>query len=249
VNWQPGGYQQPHFGQPLPQPGFGPPQPYGAPPPQPAPPPGYAYGPPPVVIDVGATATKQLVVGSIVLGGIGGIALISGLIGAVDGGSGGAIAAIAIGAVFLLLGLLPVLMRRKAFRPRKLIFEPAGMRWDDPQGQPWAIAWPELAAISISKHGALEVKTPSLQEQLVSSATEKLTGENVHVRLDFYPADPGFRARHPQLDPSGNAKKSRTATAFPWAATPNTSHPWPTPSPSSPHTSTAASTAQKASWV
>lgn len=186
--------------------------PYGAPPPQQYAPPQFAppppgYGPPPpmppgqpVVIDVGATATKQLIVGSIVLGAIGGIALVSGLIGAVDGGSGGAIAAIAIGAVFLLLGLLPVMMRRKAFRPRKLIFEPAGVRWDDPQGQPWAVAWGELAAVSISKHSKLEVKQESLNDKIVGAATDKLTGENVLVRLDLYPADPGFRARHPQME-------------------------------------------------
>lgn len=184
--------------------------PYGAPPPQqyaqhapPPPPPGY--GPPmppgqPVIIDVGATATKQLVVGSIVLGAIGGIALVSGLIGAVDGGSGGAIAAVAIGAVFLLLGLLPVLMRKKAFRPRKLIFEPAGLRWDDPQGRPWAVGWNELAAVSISKHGKLEIKQESLNDKIVGAATDKLTGENVLIRLDLYPSDRGFRARHPQME-------------------------------------------------
>lgn len=133
-------------------------------------------------------------------GGIGLLAIISGIIGAVDGGSGGAIAAIAIGSVFLLIGLLPAITAKKTFRPRKLIFEAQGVRWDDPQGKPWAIAWRELAAVSISKHGALEVKRPSLSEKLVEAATDKLTGENVLVRLDLFPADPGFRARHPELE-------------------------------------------------
>ncbi len=158
--------------------------PYGAPPP--------GYGPP-VIIDVGATSTRHLVVGSVVLGGLGTIAVVGGIIGKT-------VAATIIGAVFLLLGLLPVLIRKKAFRPRRLIIEAAGVRWDDPQGRPWAVGWTELAAVSISKHGKLEVKTPGLQDAIVGAATDKLTGENVLVRLDLYPSDPGFRARHRELE-------------------------------------------------
>lgn len=159
----------------------------------------YGRSGPPTVIDVGATDTRKGIVGGIVAGTIGLIAIVAGLFGAVDGGAVAGIIAIVIGAVFLLIGLLPVMMHRKAFRPRKLIVEQPGIRWDDPQGRPWAVAWGELAAVSISKHGALKLPE-SASEKIVGATTEKLLGENVLVRLDFYPADLGFRGRHPELE-------------------------------------------------
>jgi hypothetical protein len=164
------------------------------------PPPGYGPGGP-VVIDVGATMKKQSMVGSVVALVVGLVAVGAGAFGAVDGGAGVAIVAIAIGAVFVLIGLLPIMMRKKINRPRRLIFEPAGVRWDDPQGVPWAVGWRELAAVSISKHAPLQVKTPTLSERIADAAKDKMIGEHVMVRLDLYPADPGFRSRHPQMEP------------------------------------------------
>lgn len=155
---------------------------------------------PPTVIDVGAISTKHVLAGTFLLLGLGGLAVVSGLVGAVAGGAGVRITAIAIGAVFVLLGLLPIIKRRKVFRPRKLIVEQQGIRWDDPEGTSWAIPWAELSAVSINKHGKLEVGPQSVNDRIVGAATEKLTGENVFVRVDLYPADPGFRSRHPQLE-------------------------------------------------
>jgi hypothetical protein len=164
--------------------------------------PPQAFGPGgAVVLDVGATMKKQSLTGAIVALVVGLVAIGAGAFGAVDGGAGVTIVAIAIGAVFVLIGLLPLMMRKKINRPRRLVFEQAGVRWDDPQGVPWAVGWNELVAVSISKHAPLEVKRPSLGEKLADAAKEKMIGEHVMVRLDLYPADPGFRARHPQMEP------------------------------------------------
>jgi hypothetical protein len=89
-------------------------------------------------------------------------------------------------------------MRRKAFRPRRLVIEQPGIRWDDPQGQPWAVPWHELAAVAISKHGALEVDH-SMNAKVSGAISDRVLGESVLVRLDMFPADPGFHQRHPEM--------------------------------------------------
>jgi hypothetical protein len=160
-------------------------------------PPGY--GPGAVVIDVGTTDGRKAIIGAVVSGIIGLVAIIASLTGGVDGGGGGAVAiGLVFGVLFLLLPILLIAKARKVFRPRKLVFEPAGIRWDDPQGAPWAVPWSELAAVSISKHSAMEVDH-SLQNKIVSGATDKVLGERAHVRLDLYPADPTFPGRHPEM--------------------------------------------------
>jgi hypothetical protein len=156
------------------------------------------YGPGAVVIDVGGTDGKKAIIGAIVAGVVGLIAIIGGIVGATDGGVGGGIAAIAIGTLFMVPVVFVIARRDKVFRPRKLVLEPAGIRWDDPHGAPWAIPWPELAAVSINKHSALEVDH-SIQNKIVGAATDKVLGERAHVRLDLYPADPGYAGRHPEL--------------------------------------------------
>jgi hypothetical protein len=93
-----------------------------------------------------------------------------------------------------------VAFSRQIFRPRKLVIEPAGVRWDDPQGAPWAVPWHELAAISVSKHSAMEVPQ-SANDRIVGAATDKVLGERAHVRLDLFPADANFGHRHPQMAP------------------------------------------------
>jgi hypothetical protein len=167
-------------------------------PPQPSP---YGWsGPPgpPAVIDVGKATGKRLVIASIVIGALGLISICAGLTGAVEGGIGVAIAAIAIGGVFVLIGLLPLLMRKKAFRPRRLVIEQPGLRWDDPQDKPWAVPWQELSAVAISKHGAVEVDH-SLNAKVSGAISDRMLGESVLVRLDLFPADPGFHQRHPEM--------------------------------------------------
>lgn len=169
----------------------------GGPPPGYGPPPGM--GGPGVVIDVGKTDGRKAVIGAIVAGVIGMIAVISSLAGGVDGGGAGVAVGLIFGVLFLLPALFVVIRRNKVFRPRKLVFEPAGLRWDDPHGAPWAVPWGELAAVAISKHTPMQVGSESLSDKLSGAATEKMLGERAHVRLDFYPADPGFAGRHPEL--------------------------------------------------
>jgi hypothetical protein len=167
----------------------------------PAQPPPYGWGGPPAgpaIIEVGKADAKRFVIGAIVSGILGLIAICAGLTGAVEGGIGVAIAAIAIGAVFLLIGLLPLLLRKKAFRPRRLVIEQPGIRWDDPQGQPWAVPWHELSGVAISKHGAIEVDH-SVNAKVSGAITDRVLGESVLVRLDLFPADPGFHQRHPEM--------------------------------------------------
>jgi hypothetical protein len=151
-----------------------------------------------VVIDIGQTAGRQAGVGAGVAGAVGLIAIYAGLAGEVDGG--GEVAAVVIGVLFLLPALLVVAFAKQVFRPRKLVIEPGGIRWDDPQGLPWAVAWPELAAVSISKHSRMQVPM-SANDRLVRAATDKALGERAFVRIDLYPADAGFAQRHPQMNP------------------------------------------------
>ncbi|MFI7678375.1 hypothetical protein [Actinophytocola sp. NPDC049390] len=195
------GFGQPEMTGPHAQPsgglaaiGFGP---QTGPHPQPAfgPGPGGA----PVVVDVGKTNGRKATVGAVVAGAIGLLAVVSGLAGAVDGGGGATAIAIVIGCLFLVLPVGLIVRRDKIFRPHRLIFEPAGLRWDDPRGAPWAVPWSELAAVSISKHGAAQVGPESVQDKLVGAASDKVLGERAHVRLDIYPADPSFAVRHPEM--------------------------------------------------
>jgi hypothetical protein len=159
----------------------------------------HAAGGPPVVIDVGKTNARKAVIGAIVAGALGLLAVGSAIAGAVDGGVG---VAVGVGVIGLLLLVLPVglvVRRDKVFRPQLLVFEAAGLRWDDPKGAPWAVAWVELAAVSISRHSPQQVGSESLSDKLVGATSDKLVGERAHVRLDFFPADPGFAGRHPEI--------------------------------------------------
>lgn len=169
----------------------------GGPPPGYGPPPGM--GGPGVVIDVGKTDGRKAVIGAIVAGVLGMVALISSLVGAVDGGGAGVAVGLVLGVLFLLPALFVVIRKDKVFRPRSLVLEPQGLRWDDPQGAPWAVPWGELAAVAVSKHTPMQVGSESLSDKLSGAATEKMLGERAHVRLDFYPVDPGFAGRHPEL--------------------------------------------------
>jgi hypothetical protein len=162
----------------------------------------------PVVIDVGQTAGLQAVIGSAVAGAIGLLAIVAGLTGEVDGG--GEVVAVIIGVLFLLPAVLTIAFGKLVFRPRKLVFEPGGIRWDDPRGSPWAVAWPELAAVSISKHRALRVN-----DHLTQAATDKVLGERAHVRVDLFPADPGFAQRHPQMAHLWNHQDATGGYRFP----------------------------------
>jgi hypothetical protein len=168
-------------------PGFGPPA-LGAP-----------AGGPAVVIDVGRTNARKAVIGATVAGTIGLLAVGSAVFGAFDGGAGVAVVAGIIGMLFLALPIGLVVRRDKVFRPQLLVFEPVGLRWHDPRGAPWLAPWSELAAVAVSKHSPKQVGTESIQDKLVGAASDKIVGERAHVRLDIFPADPGFAGRHPEM--------------------------------------------------
>ncbi|XRQ12516.1 hypothetical protein ACN3XK_16960 [Actinomadura welshii] len=137
----------------------------------------------PVTVDVGAAQTRQIVVGATVAGALGVLALASVVTGNVEGGTGARVAAFVIGLVFALIGVLPLLMWRIAFRPRRLVLDADGVRWEDPEGSPWAVRWPELGRVTLS------YPAPDYDSPRVSSA----------VNLDLRPAEPGFRDAHPEM--------------------------------------------------
>ncbi|TDC81328.1 hypothetical protein [Actinomadura sp. 7K507] len=138
----------------------------------------------PVSVDVGNAQTRQIAVGGTVAGAIGLIAVISAITGNVDGGTGTRVAAFAIGLVFTLIGALPLLMWRIAFRPRRILFDAGGLRWDDPTGSPWAVPWSELAGVTFT------YPEPSTGGERLASS----------VNLDLRPAEPGFRDAHPEME-------------------------------------------------
>lgn len=164
-------------------------------------PPGMApgYGPGAIVIDVAKADGKKAVIGAIVTGILGIAATVGGVSTIAGGDVGVGIAVLVFGGLFLALTLSIIIRRDKVFRERKLVFEPAGIRWDDPKGAPWAIPWSELAHVSINKHSPRQFGSESLQDKLVDAASDKLMGERAHVRLDLYPVDPNYAGRHPEL--------------------------------------------------
>jgi hypothetical protein len=151
-----------------------------------------------VVIDVGKTNGRKAIIGGVVAGVIGLGILIAGIASLADS-AGGGIVGIVFGLLLLALPLAVVVRKDKIFRPQLLVFEAAGLRWDDPKGAPWAVPWSELAAVSVSKHSPKQVGPESVQDKLVGAASDKIVGERAHVRLDIFPADPGFAGRHPEM--------------------------------------------------
>ncbi|MGW4801597.1 hypothetical protein ACWEPC_55190, partial [Nonomuraea sp. NPDC004297] len=93
--------------------------------------PGQPAPHPPVVIDVGGDAKVRAMIGGSVAGALGLLAIVSALTGQTTGGSGTAVAVGLVGLVFLGIGLLPVVAWKKVSRPRRLVFDAFGVRWDD----------------------------------------------------------------------------------------------------------------------
>lgn len=145
----------------------------------------YREQSPPVVVDLAHGAKGKSAAAIAVAGGFGVLGVAAGLTGGVSGSPAVAIAAVVFGAIMLLIALIGLLSWRAVTRPRSLVLEPAGIRWIDPRGSSWSVAWPELAAVSVSR---TVNRNP---RKLVSSAM---------VRLDLFPADPGFRQRHPEME-------------------------------------------------
>jgi hypothetical protein len=150
-----------------------------------------AWGAPaPVVIDLGKSDTRKVLIGGSVAGGLGILALVGSVSAFLDGEPvGGTIAGI-IGIAFTFIGVMAVVKWKTISRPRKLIIEQQGIRLDDPQGMPWAVGWQELGAISISR-------TRERAVQLADALVKRTL-----VRVDLHPRDPQrFRPAHPTMEP------------------------------------------------
>ena len=150
-----------------------------------------AWGAPqPVVIDLGKSDTRKVLIGGSVAGALGILALVGAVSAFIDGEPvGGTIAAV-IGVAFTFIAVMAVVKWKTISRPRKLIIEQQGVRLDDPQGMPWAVGWQELGAVSISR----------TQERAVQLADALV--KRTLVRLDLHPRDPArFRPAHPTMEP------------------------------------------------
>ncbi|MER5260641.1 hypothetical protein ABTZ99_00995 [Actinosynnema sp. NPDC002837] len=142
----------------------------------------------PVVVDIGTRDTRRVIIGGVVAGGLGVLALVGAVSAYADGEGVGGTIALVIGLAFTGIALGAVLNWKKISRPRKLVFEAPGVRWDDPQGAPWAVAWHELGAVRISR----------TRERVVNPADAVL--RKTMVRLDLLPADhQAFRDRHADM--------------------------------------------------
>ncbi|WP_026404567.1 hypothetical protein [Actinomadura rifamycini] len=156
-------------------------------------------GPPDsVTVDVAHVHGRQMIVGAAVAGPLGVVAIAAAVTGGVDGGTGVRVAAFVIGTVFALLGALPLLMWRVAFRRRRLVLDAAGMRWDDPRGRPWAVRWAELDRVRLVD------PEPDTGAPRVAST----------VNLLLHPAGPEFRDAHPEMEHLAVAKAGAPGVAY-----------------------------------
>jgi hypothetical protein len=176
-----------------PPPWYGPPQ-QAYHPPQPAPHMGSAPGSP-LVIDVRRANTRKLVIAWVLLTLIVLSVFICGVAEVVNGRTRDGLIALAIGGALLTLGLVGMLVRKRAFVPRALVIEQAGIRWEDPKGQAGAVRWQELAAVGLTRHERPSTGPPTLGELVVDGSL----GKPVLVHLELYPADPSFRQQRPEL--------------------------------------------------
>jgi hypothetical protein len=139
-----------------------------------------------------------MIIASAIIIPLGLFATVGGVVATLGGRLGGIIALV-FGLACVGIGLVPVFNRRRAFRPRQLVIEQAGIRWDDPRGEPWAVRWQELAAVALCRHEPGSTGPESVTEQVNGAIVDKVLGERVLVRLELFPGDAGFHQRHPEL--------------------------------------------------
>ena len=93
----------------------------------------------------------------------------------------GHLAAMFVGPVVALGGLVGGGVWRASARPRRLVVEHQGLRWDD-KGMTWAVPWYELAGVALARGG----EKPALWLNLVPNdpetfkATYRRVPHNVH---------------------------------------------------------------------
>ncbi|GAB2983795.1 hypothetical protein [Saccharothrix stipae] len=142
----------------------------------------------PVVIDIGRRDVRRVLIGGAVAGVLGVAALVGAVTAYADGEGVGGTIGLVIGLAFTGITVGAIVNRKKISRPRKLVFEAAGVRWDDPAGAPWAVAWPELGAVRVSR----------TRERVFHPADSVV--RKTMVRVDLLPADPPtFQARHADM--------------------------------------------------
>lgn len=137
------------------------------------------------MIDLAERSAKRSSSAILLAAGLGPFAIWAGLTGRVAGGHGVAIAVVVVGGLLVLIGLIGALLWKVITRPRSVVIDRIGLRWHDPRGNPWQVAWPELAAVAISR--------------TVNRNPRKVIPSSM-VRLDLFPADPEFRHRHPEME-------------------------------------------------
>ncbi len=139
----------------------------------------------PVVIDIGRRDVRRVLVGGAVTGALGVASLVAAVTAYADGEGVGGTIGLVIGLALTGITLGAIVNRKKVPRPRKLVFDALGVRWDDPAGAPWDVGWPELGAVRISR----------TRERVFHPADSVV--RRTAVRLDLLPADPpAFRGRH-----------------------------------------------------
>lgn len=141
-----------------------------------------------VVVDIGARSTRRVVACASATGALGVAALVGAVVAHAGGEGAVGVIGLVVGLALTGIALVAVLNRAELSRPRKLVFDDPGVRWDDPRGEPWAVAWPELGAVRLSRTRARFFHP--------GDSAVRRTG----VRFDLLPADPdAFRASHADL--------------------------------------------------
>jgi hypothetical protein len=140
----------------------------------------------PVVIDLKRRSMIRVLPASVVIIPFGALVVYAVATGQVEGGIGVRVVSGVLGILCLGMGFLPLLFWKALTRSRQLIFDVAGVRLHDPQGHPFAVQWEELAAVTLSRTEQRRVRSTDFQR--------------VMVRLDLFPGDDQFRARHPEME-------------------------------------------------
>ncbi|MBF6215483.1 hypothetical protein IU433_30205 [Nocardia puris] len=141
--------------------------------------------PAPVVLDVARQSKAKSAAGIAVAGAFGAFAVLSALTDRLPGGVVTKVLGLLFGGFLLLIALGGALAWRLITRPRRLVIGPEGLSWDDPAGRSWTVGWGELSAVAVSR---------------TVNRRPTMLPPTAMVRLDLFPAGPGFRDRHPEME-------------------------------------------------
>ena len=150
-----------------------------------------------MVINLGSVESRRARITATLFILLGAGALNLAVVESANGRMNGVVAGILIvAAVALIVVMIQVFWTAWRLSARRLIIEPTGIRWHDPKGRSWALPWHELAAVSISLDPPAE--TPDTTNLKRARAAVDSPGKV--ARLDLFPADPGVRSRHPEME-------------------------------------------------